>query len=272
MTPTCILDPGNALYFSDLQGLTNISNSVSTGRRRHLVAPTAWARPTPRTTGCGSPAPAACQAGNLILYQDFDATDTSASGGNQLVETESTDGTHFLPVVNSNTSALTDCTAGCAGAAIQDCVTGNEGISGNQVVDPATGNVYIAHTTTEGSSGAVGVRVVRGQVTQGTPPTATWAESPNLDARAVPEPHAAWTRTATPRRLAGENFASIAARFGRLPVRGLHRRARSTMHSSSDANFGALTAPEQIYVVHSLEPARLEPVQGHLVCAQQITG
>jgi hypothetical protein len=44
------LDPGNALYFSDLQGLTNISNSVSTDGGR----PTARAPRILRMTVCGS--------------------------------------------------------------------------------------------------------------------------------------------------------------------------------------------------------------------------
>jgi len=127
------IDPSNALYFSDLQGLTNISNSVSTDGGK-----------TFRTTCSGAPnspvdrmwfaAKGNLKKGNLKLYQDYDQTGTSAStdnpGGNQLVETVSTDGTTFLPVINTNVNG-TD----CAGTAI-NCVTDNEGISGNQVVDP----------------------------------------------------------------------------------------------------------------------------------------
>src|SRR5579884_3716918 len=180
------VDPGNALYFSDLQGLTNISNSVSTDGGATWSTNCAGApanSPDDRMwfTGTGSLA-----GGNLNLYQDFDQVASSASPnnftGNQLVEEESHDGVTFQPVVN--TQAATN----CQGTAT-DCVTDNEGISGNQVVDPGTGNVYIAHTTTEGSSaGTPGVRVSMGQISQGTPPTATWTESPNLDATLCPDP------------------------------------------------------------------------------------
>src|SRR5207244_5357953 len=138
--------------------------------------------------------------GNLNLYQDYDVV-ASPSGGNQLVETISHDGITFSPVVNTNPSA--DCT----GTALHDCVTGNEGISGNQVVDPATGNVYIAHTTTNGNSAgsAVGVRVSEGKITPGTPTTGTWTESPNLDAALCPDPSCV-ASSGNPEELAGENF------------------------------------------------------------------
>ena len=77
-------------------------------------------------------------AGNLSLYQDYDVVDSALpNGGNQLVETVSHDGTTFMPVLN--TSGLTGETG--MGAAT-NCVTDNEGISGNQVAPetPATGN------------------------------------------------------------------------------------------------------------------------------------
>jgi hypothetical protein len=255
------IDPGNALYFSDLQGLTNISNSMSTDGGATWSTNCLGAPNTPDDrmwfAGSGSAA-----KGNLVLYQDYDATGTAASpssvGGNQLVETVSTDGTHFLPVVNSNTSALT---GDCAGAAIQDCVTDNEGISGNQVVDPKTGNVFIAHTTTEGSSGEVGVRVAEGKITLGSPTTATWSETPNLDGALCPGSTKAGDGSPTcvdssgnPEEIAGENFASIAEdSAGYLYV--TFTAGPLDHASSSDPNFGALTAPEQIYVVHSLQSA-----------------
>ncbi len=226
-------------------------------------------------TACGSPARAARPRGNLVLYQDYDATDTSASGGNQLVETVSTDGIHFLPVVNSDPTALT---GGCAGAAVQDCVTDNEGISGNQVVDPGTGNVYIAHTSTEGSSGEVGVRVAEGKVTLGTPSTATWSESPNLDGSLCPTStktsdgsRSCVDSSGNPEEIAGENFASIARdSAGYLYV--TFTAGPIDHKSSSDANFGALTAAEQIYVVHSLEPAGSNPAKLTWSTPQKISG
>ena len=268
------VDPGNSLYFSDLQGLTNISNSMSTD------GGATW------TTNCaGAPnvgddrmwfaGQGSSAKGNLVLYQDYDATDTSASGGNQLVETVSTDGTHFLPVVNSDPTALT---SGCTGAAVQDCVTDNEGISGNQVDDPRTGNVFIAHTTTEGGSGEVGVRVSEGKISLGTPTTATWSESPNLDGSLCPDStttsdgsHSCVDSSGNPEEIAGENFASIAQdSAGYLYV--TFTAGPLDHASSSDPNFGALTAPEQIYVVHSLEPAGSNPATLTWSKPQQITG
>lgn len=69
------LDPGNALYFSDLQGLTNISNSVSTDGGATWSTNCAGAPNTPDDrmwfAGTGSLA-----GGNLNLYQDYDAVDS----------------------------------------------------------------------------------------------------------------------------------------------------------------------------------------------------
>ena len=70
------LDPGNALYFSDLQGLTNISNSVSTDGGATWSTNCAGAPNTPDDrmwfAGTGTLA-----GGNLNLYQDYDAVDSS---------------------------------------------------------------------------------------------------------------------------------------------------------------------------------------------------
>jgi hypothetical protein len=249
------LDSRNALYFSDLQGLTNISNSKSTDGGAHWTTNCLGAPNTPDDrmwfAGNGSSA-----GGNLTLYQDYDAVNTALpGGGNQLVETVSHDGTTFTPVLN--TSGLT---SGCTGLAV-NCVTNNEGISGNQIADPATGNVYIAHTTINGNNagGAVGVQVSEGKITAGTTTSAKWTESPNLDAALCPDPKCV-DSSGNPEELAGENFASIARdAAGYLYVTftaGPLDHAKST-----DPNFGALTAPEQIYVVHSLEPAGTDPSQ-----------
>jgi hypothetical protein len=260
------LDSRNALYFSDLQGLTNISNSMSTDGGATWSTNCAGAPNTPDDrmwfTGTGSSA-----AGNLTLYQDYDATGTAVpSAGNQLVETVSHDGTHFSPVVNSDPNALS---GGCAGAAA-NCVTNNEGISGNQVVDPGTGNVYIAHTTTNGTGGTPGVQVSEGKITLGTPTTATWTESPNLDA-ALCQNSTCVDGNGNAEELAGENFASIARdSAGYLYV---SFTAGPLDHAnSSDSNFGALTAPEQIYVVRSLQPAGADPSTLTWSAPQRITG
>ncbi len=212
------VDPGNALYFSDLQGLTNISNSVSTDGGATWSTNCAGAPNAPDDrmwfAGTGSLA-----GGNLNLYQDYDAVNSSASGGNQLVETISHNGTTFTPVINTSPDAS------CVGAGVLNCVTGNEGISGNQVTDPATGNVYIAHTTVNGNSagGSPGVQVSEGKITVGPPTTATWTESPNLDAALCPDPSCV-DSNGNPEELAGENFASDRPRLGRLSVRHVHGR------------------------------------------------
>jgi hypothetical protein len=257
------LDSANALYFSDLQGLTNISNSKSTDGGASWTTNCAGAPNAPDDrmwfTGTGSSA-----AGNLNLYQDYDAVNSSASGGNQLVETISHDGTTFSPVVN--TGAGTD----CVGAAFYNCVTSNEGISGNQVVDPSTGNVYIAHTATNGSSGTPGVQVSEGKITQGTPTTASWTESPNLTAGLCPNSTCV-DSNGNPEELAGENFASIARdSSGYLYV--TFTAGPLDHANSADANFGALTQPEQIYVVHSLAPAGANPAALTWSKPQAITG
>jgi hypothetical protein len=267
--PTCVgggdtdlfLDSHNALYFSDLQGLTNISNSKSTDGGATWTTSCTGAPNTPDDrmwfTGTGSSA-----GGNLNLYQDYDAVDSSASGGNQLVETISHDGTNFTPVVNSG--------ADCIGAAFLNCVTSNEGISGNQVADPSTGNVFIAHTATNGSSGTPGVQVSEGKITQGTPTTATWTESPNLDAALCPNTSCV-DANGNPEELAGENFASIARdSAGYLYV--TFTAGPIDHASSSDPNFGSLTQPEQIYVVHSLHPAGANPAAVTWSKPQRITG
>ena len=263
------LDAKNSLYFSDLQALTNISNSRSDDGGKTWSPTCAGAPNTPDDRmwfgGTGS-----YQGGNLNLYQDYDSVANSPNGGNVLVETISHDGAStFQPVVPTNNPDPT------CGASAHDCVTSNEGISGNQVVDPGTGNVFIAHTTIEGStSGTPGVRIAEGQITQGTPPitptTATWSESPNLDAALCPDPTCV-DSSGNPEELAGENFATVARdSAGYLYVTFT---AGPLDHNPNDPNFGALTAPEQIYVVHSLQPATMaDPSKVTWSAPQAITG
>jgi hypothetical protein len=254
------LDSHNALYFSDLQGLTNITNSMSTDGGATWTTNCAGAPNAPDDrmwfAGTGSSA-----GGDLTLYQDYDAVDSALpTAGNQLVETVSHDGTTFTPVVNGAALGGT-----CTGLAV-NCVTDNEGISGNQVVDPATGNVYIAHTTSD----SAGVQVSEGKITPGTPTTATWSESPNLDASLCPDASCA-DAAGNPEELAGENFASIARdNAGYLYV--TFTAGPLDHASSNDPNFGGLTAPEQIYVVHSLQPAGADPTTLTWSAPQKISG
>jgi hypothetical protein len=254
-------DPGNELYFSDLQGLTNITISASADGGATWSTNCAGAPNTPDDrmwfAGVGSLA-----QHNLVLFDDYDAvasgTNPASPGSNQLVESVSTDGTHFLPVLNSNVSSFT---GDCAGAGAPNCVTDNEGISGNQVVDPlhsssTSANVYIAHTT---STNEVGVRVSEGHVDlSGPAPTATWTASPNLVGKLCPGtvPTSdgslsceSWSATAAVTAV-GENFASIAEdQSGYLYV----------VFTVAPASGGTQSGPEQIYLVHSLEPAPADP-------------
>ncbi len=266
------LDSHNALYFSDLQGLTNISNSVSQDGGKTWTTNCAGAPNTPDDRmwfgGTGSLA-----KHNLILYQDYDvAAGSLPSTNNALVETESNDGVHFVPVVNTAPSS------DCIGPAVHDCVTGNEGISGNQVVDPKSGAVFIAHTSVEGTTSAVGVRVSEGKIKQGTPATATWTQSRNLDGPLCPGgkkssdgSNTCVDKNGNPVEIAGENFATIARdSAGYLYV--TFTAGAIDHHSTSDPNFGALTAPEQIYVVHSLTPAGSNFKNLKWSAPQRITG
>jgi hypothetical protein len=275
------LDAKNSLYFSDLQGLTNISNSRSDDGGKTWQPTCAGAPNTPDDrmwfAGTGS-----FTGGNLNLYQDYDSVANSPNGGNVLVETISHDGAStFQPVVPTNPPDPT------CGASIHDCVTSNEGISGNQVVDPGTGNVFIAHTTSEGSSGTPGVRVSEGKIIPGSPTMATWSESPNFTGLFCPASantsdgsKSCTDSNGFPEELAGENFATIArdsagylyVTFTAGPLNHNFTCDALTC-SSNDPNAGALTRPEQIYVVHSLEPATMaDPSKVTWSVPQAITG
>ncbi|HET9691245.1 MAG TPA: hypothetical protein VFP61_08830 [Acidimicrobiales bacterium] len=234
------VDPGNHLYFSDLQGLTNISQSVSSDGGATWSTNCAGVANTPVDRmwfgGTGT------LGSGLRLYEDFDQVNTSPSGGNQLVETLSTDGTTFAPVVNANPTS-------CPGAAT-NCVSDDEGISGDQVVVPgaSTDAVYIAHNNAAQTQAVVS----EGTVTPGTPATATWTTSPNLNAGLCPD-SSCTDSAGNPEELVGENFVSVARdAAGYLYVAFT---AGPLDHTTGDANLGGLSAPEQVYVVHSTAPA-----------------
>jgi len=257
------VDPGNAIYFSDLQGLTNITQSRSTDGGNTFTTNCAGVPNTP-VDRMWFAATGSLAAGNLRMYEDFDQTETGGDpnslASNQLVETVSTDGVTFLPVVNP---AVANGTLDCAGTAA-NCVTNNEGISGNQVVDPKTGNVYIAHTTINAaSSGTPGVQVSEGKIKMGTPVTATWTESPNLDASLCAHPTCV-DSAGNPEAIAGENFASIARDgAGYLYV---------TFTEGHLDTSGNLTAPEQIYVVRSTAPAGADPSKVKWARPKRVSG
>jgi len=168
------MDRKGDLFFSDLQNLSNLSNSVSTDHG------TTW------TTQCASvpnsPVDRMWYAvhGNLgdpdfAIYEEYD----DVVGGqniegnfpsNQLVEVVSHDGVNFLPVANGKlTSGSVD--PDCIGGGEVNCVTDNEGIPGNQVLAP-NGDLLIAHTSADSNQ----VIISRGHLTQlpGGVVTASW--------------------------------------------------------------------------------------------------
>ncbi len=158
------IDKKGDIFFSDLQNLSNLSNSVSTNQGA------TW------TTNClsvpNSPVDRMWYAihGNLgdpdfAIYEEYDAAASGTNPNdpnaptNQLVESVSHDGITFTPVFNGN---LTDGKVddNCIGGGQLNCVTDNEGISGNQVL-AKNGDLMIAHTTEDSNQ----VVVSRGKLT-----------------------------------------------------------------------------------------------------------
>ncbi len=240
-----LADSGGELYFSDLQGLTNLSQSASADGGTTWNTNCAGAPNTPVDrmwlTNTGS-----LKTSDLKLYQDYDAVNSSGSGGNQLVETVSHDGTTFQPVINANFPSTN-----CAGAGALNCVTNNEGISGNQVVDPTHGNLFISHNDSSGAQILVSAGLVAPFSGNPALTQATWTDSAVLNKALCAHPTCI-NGSAQPDGIAGENFASIARdSLGYLYV---------TFTWSPYDNSGASpvqSAPEKIYVVHSLQPATM---------------
>lgn len=158
-------DAGDNLYLSDLQNLTNLSNSVT--RDAGLTFATSC------TSAPNAPVDRMWFASHgklgdpdFAIYEEYDAVLSGVNGGptNQLVETVSHDGTNFLPVVNANPSLA------CLGGGAVNCVTNEEGIPGNQVLNK-NGELVIAHSSSDGN----GVMATWGKpVTANGITTATW--------------------------------------------------------------------------------------------------
>ena len=148
------IDPSNgALFFSDLQGLTNFSNSSSndSGRTWMTTCAAVVGAGVDRqwigldTTGATTPVGDTATGGRA--YEDYDNvsqnSDTNADNqlGNQLVMNESVDGVHY----GSSCQA-----AGVPCPGPPAVISRNEGIPGNVVVDNTTGpyrhRIYAVHT------------------------------------------------------------------------------------------------------------------------------
>ena len=233
-----LVDPGSELYFSDLQGLTNLSQSASADGGATWTTNCAGAPNSP-VDRMWLAATGSLAGSDLNLYQDYDAVASSSSTGNELVETVSHDGTTFAPVINATPGV------NCAGGGLANCVTDNEGISGNQVVDPATGNIFISHTDPTSSGAFVSIGKVAPGTLLGTT-QATWHESPILNGSLCP--HSTCLNSGAAEAITGENFASIARdSAGYLYV----------AFAFAPISAGVQSGAESIYVVHSNQPATM---------------
>jgi hypothetical protein len=198
------LDKKGDLFFSDLQNLSNLSNSVSTDHGATFTTSCASAPNTPVDRmwyavhgNVGDP--------DFAIYEEYDAvvSGTNIAGdfpSNQLVETVSHDGLNFTPVINGRlASGHVD--NDCLGGGMLNCVSDNEGIPGNQLL-ARNGDLLIAHTSADSNQ----VLVSRGHLTQlgGGVTKATW-KSMVVNASLCPDkPHAA------PGICGAANFATIA--------------------------------------------------------------
>jgi hypothetical protein len=163
------LDKKGDIFFSDLQNLTNLSNSVSTdhGATFRTSCSSVPNSPVDRMWyavhgNFGDP--------DFAIYEEYDAAAsgldptygdpvTGSNPTNQLVEAVSHDGLEFTPVFNQR---LADghVDDNCVGGGQLNCVTDDEGISGNQVL-AKDGDLLIAHTSSDGRQ----VVVSRGHLT-----------------------------------------------------------------------------------------------------------
>ncbi|MHB8513151.1 MAG: hypothetical protein ACYDCC_13355 [Actinomycetota bacterium] len=147
------LDHAGNVFLSDLQNLTNLTNSVSTNQGATWTTSCSGAPNAPVDRmwyavhgSLGDP--------DFRIYEEYDAVASAVGvntstippglqiGGNELVETVSagpTGGVVFVPVTNAAPSTA------CIGLGAANCVTNNEGIPGNQVLAP-NGDLLIAHS------------------------------------------------------------------------------------------------------------------------------
>src|SRR3954454_12807003 len=168
------LDKKGDIFFSDLQNLTNLSNSVSTDHGKTFSTQCVSVPNTPVDRmwyavhgNLGDP--------DFAIYEEYDAVVSGLNVNadfptNQLVETVSHDGINFQPVINSRLAAG-HVDSDCIGGGMPNCVTDDEGIPGNQLL-AKNGDLLIAHTSADGNQ----VVISRGHPTQlpGGVTQATW--------------------------------------------------------------------------------------------------
>ena len=198
------LDKKGDLFFSDLQNLSNLSNSVSTDHGATFTTSCASAPNSPVDRmwyavhgNYGDP--------DFALYEEYDAVVSGDNiygnyPSNQLVETVSHDGLNFTPVINGRLAGG-HVDNDCLGGGMVNCVTDNEGIPGNQLL-AKNGDLLIAHTSADGNQ----VIVSRGHPTQvaGGVTKATWKSTVVNSSLCPDKPHAA------PGICGAANFATIA--------------------------------------------------------------
>ncbi len=149
---------------------------------------------------------------NLRLYQDFDQTETGGDpnnlASNQLVETVSNDGLTFRPVVNPAAAG-----GNCAGAGPRSTASPTTKASRatrSSIRPPATCTSRTRRPTR--ATGPPVVQVSEGKISLGHAVTATWTESPNLDAALCPDPScvdgARQRRSASPERTSHRSRAT----------------------------------------------------------------
>jgi hypothetical protein len=198
------MDKKGDLFFSDLQNLTNLSNSVSTDHGKTFTTSCASAPNSPVDRmwyavhgNLGDP--------DFAIYEEYDAVLSGANiagdyPSNQLVETVSHDGINFTPVVNGRLAGG-HIDNDCLGGGMVNCVSDNEGIPGNQVL-AKNGDLLIAHTSADNNQ----VIVSRGKLSDlgGGVTSATWKHTVVNASLCPDKPHAA------PGVCGAANFATIA--------------------------------------------------------------
>lgn len=229
------LDAADNLFFSDLQGLTNLSNSVTKDHGRTFTAGCTSAPNTP-VDRMWYAVHGKLGDSDFRIYEEYDAvasgTDPSNPLTNQLVETVSTDGVNFTPLLNANP---TD--PGCFGGGVANCVTSDEGIPGNQVLSADGKTLYIAHTDAESADNGVVVSVGTLSTNPSGAQQATW-KNVRVNADICP-------KGSTGQRCGAALFATIA----QDTAGGLYVVAAS---APKDPN-GVQTGPYQVYLWRSTD-------------------
>jgi len=198
------LDKKGDIFFSDLQNLTNLSNSVSTdhGATFNTQCVSVPNSPVDRMWyavhgNLGDP--------DFAIYEEYDGVVSGLNvnadfPSNQLVEVVSHDGVNFQPVINGRL-AQGHLDPDCYGGGALNCVTDDEGIPGNQVL-AKNGDLLIAHTSADQNK----VIVSRGHLTDigGGVMSATWKHY-TLNASLCPD-----KTSSNPGVCGAANFATIA--------------------------------------------------------------